>query len=177
MHARRLSAVLPPTLSGEHDELSAINAMNVTFASTTSHDADTLVQIRIEAMRESLERIGRFDPVRARERFLASFDPACCRYILVDGEKAGFVVVRPESAHLLLDHLYIVPAHQGKGVGAAVLDAVLADADAQRLPIKVGALRESASNRFYQRHGFVKIAESEWDIYYLREPKAVLAQV
>jgi GNAT superfamily N-acetyltransferase len=157
--------------------LNAMSAMNVTFANTTSHDADTLVQIRIEAMRESLERIGRFDPVRARERFLASFDPAWCRYILVDGEKAGFVLVRPEAAHLLLDHLYIVPAHQGKGVGAAVLDAVLADADAQRLPLKVGALRESASNRFYQRHGFVKIAESEWDLYYLREPKPVAGQV
>jgi GNAT superfamily N-acetyltransferase len=107
--------------------------LNVTFAHTTSNDADTLVQIRIDAMRESLERIGRFDPVRARDRFLASFDARYCRYILVDGEKAGFVLVRPESAHLLLDHLYIVPAHQGKGVGAAVLDAVLADADALAL--------------------------------------------
>jgi GNAT superfamily N-acetyltransferase len=150
--------------------------LNVTFAHTTSNDADTLVQIRIDAMRESLERIGRFDPVRARDRFLASFDARYCRYILVDGEKAGFVLVRPESAHLLLDHLYIVPAHQGKGVGAAVLDAVLADADAQRLPVKVGALRESASNRFYQRHGFVKTAESEWDLYYVREPRPVAAQ-
>ncbi|SDH37220.1 GNAT family N-acetyltransferase [Paraburkholderia phenazinium] len=150
--------------------------MNVTFTHTTSNDADTLVQIRIDAMRESLERIGRFDPVRARDRFLASFDARYCRYILVDGEKAGFVLVRPESAHLLLDHLYIVPAHQGKGVGAAVLDAVLADADAQRLPVKVGALRESASNRFYQRHGFVKTAESEWDLYYVREPRPVAAQ-
>lgn len=168
---------MPPAIRGtsayaieEHDEL------NITFATTTRNDADTLVQIRIDAMRESLERIGRFDPVRARERFLASFDPAYCRYILVDGETAGFVLVRPESAHLLLDHLYIVPAHQGKGVGAAALDAVLGDADAQGLPVKVGALRESASNRFYQRHGFVKTAESEWDLYYIREPRPVAAR-
>ena len=146
--------------------------MNVTFAHTTGGDVETLVQIRIEAMRESLERIGRFDPTRARERFLASFDAAYCRFILVDGAKAGFVLIRPETDHLQLDHLYIAPAYQGKGVGAAVLDAVLADADAQALPVRLGALRDSDSNRFYQRHGFVKTGEGEWDIYYTREPRA-----
>jgi len=149
--------------------------LNVTFAHTTIDDIDTLVQIRIDAMRESLERIGRFNPARARERFLASFNAAFCRYVLVDGEKAGFVLVKPEPDQLLLDHLYIVPAHQGKGVGAAVLAAVLADADTRALPVRLGALRDSDSNRFYQRHGFVKTAESEWDIYYIREPVAVRA--
>jgi GNAT superfamily N-acetyltransferase len=145
--------------------------LKVTFTPTTSDDAETLVQIRIEAMRESLERLGRFDPARARERFLASFDPAFCRFILVEEIKAGFVLLRPQSDHLLLDHLYITPAHQGNGVGAAVLHAVLAEADALALPVRLGALRDSDSNRFYRRHGFVKTAESEWDIYYVREPK------
>lgn len=60
-------------------------------------------------------------------------------------------------------------------MGAAVLAAVLADADTRALPVRLGALRDSDSNRFYQRHGFVKTAESEWDIYYVREPVAVRA--
>ena len=149
--------------------------MDVTFANTSAHDIEALVQIRIDAMRESLQRIGRFDPTRARERFLASFDAAYCRYILVDGVKAGFVLIRPEPDHLLLDHLYIAFGHQGKGVGAAVLKVVLADADMLALPVRLGALRESASNRFYQRHGFIKTGESEWDIYYAREPRALAA--
>ena len=145
--------------------------MKVAFANTTSDDIETLVQIRIEAMRESLERIGRFDPVRARERFVASFEPAQCRFILVDGAKAGFVLIRPEPGRLYLAHLYIVPDHQGKGVGAAALEAVLADADVEGVPVGLGALRDSDSNRFYQRHGFVKTGEDEWDIYYVREPR------
>ena len=37
-------------------------------------DAEDLVGLRILAMRESLERIGRFDPARARERFHGSGD-------------------------------------------------------------------------------------------------------
>ncbi|VWC75849.1 GNAT family acetyltransferase [Burkholderia lata] len=144
--------------------------MNLTFPAAMRSDVEALVAIRIVAMRDSLERIGRFDPQRARERFLASFDPALCRFIEADGVNAGFFVVRPREDHWLLDHLYIVPGHQGKGIGAAVLRRILVEADEKRVPVRVGALRGSDSNRFYARHGFVQADEAEWDIYYVREP-------
>lgn len=144
--------------------------VNLALATTTESDADTLVSIRIAAMRESLERIGRFDLQRARERFLASFDPALCRFTEADGIQAGFNVTRPQQDHWLLDHLYILPEHQGRGIGAAVLGDVFKSADAQGMPIRLGALRGSDSNRFYRRDGFVQTDEAEWDIYYVRHP-------
>ena len=58
------------------------------------------------------------------------------------------------------------------GLGGRTLRRLLAQADAQGLPLRVGALRGSDSNRFYQRHGFVQIEESEWDIEYLRPAQA-----
>lgn len=146
--------------------------MNLTFASTDSSDANALVDIRIAAMRESLERIGRFDPQRARERFLASFDSSLCRFIVADGVRVGFILIRPQEDHWLLDHFYILPNHQGEGIGAAVLRDVFKDADAHHMEIRLGALRGSDSNRFYQRHGFVPTSEAEWDIYYVRKPSS-----
>lgn len=142
----------------------------VSYEPATLADLDALVALRIEAMRESLERIGRFDPKRARERFAAGFEPACTRHVLVDGQRVGFVVVKQQADGLLLDHLYLRPDAQGRGVGGQVLREVLADADARRLPLHVGALRESAANGFYARHGFQQVGEAEWDIYYRREP-------
>jgi GNAT superfamily N-acetyltransferase len=85
--------------------------------------------------------------------------------------RTGFVAVKPADGHLLLDHLYIRPEFQGRGIGAAVLAAIFARADAEGLPVRVGALRESASNRFYVRHGFRQVSEEEWDIHYLRPPR------
>jgi len=126
------------------------------------------VAIRIAAMRESLERLGRFDPQRARDRFLSGFDPALTRHVLADGERVGLVVVRPQDDGLLLDHLYLLPRVQGRGIGAAVLAEVLARADASRLPVRVGALRGSDANRFYASHGFELVAEGEFDNHYLR---------
>jgi GNAT superfamily N-acetyltransferase len=154
--------------------MSQNSTMNISYSVTTNDDADELVEIRILAMRESLERIGRFDAKRARERFLASFDPSLCRYILAEGSRVGFVLVRPMADHILLDHLYLHPKRQGQGIGSSVLRDIMTDADLKSMPIRLGALRGSDSNRFYERSGFVKVDEGEWDVYYVRVPCSVM---
>jgi GNAT superfamily N-acetyltransferase len=142
--------------------------MIVRLAPTREQDSEELVQLRIAAMRESLERIGRFDAQRARERFLAGFVPGSTRHILAEGERVGFVAVKLTSDGLSLEHLYVRPEYQGRGIGSAVLAILFQEADSGTLPLRVGALRGSEANRFYVRHGFIYVEESEWDLYYVR---------
>jgi GNAT superfamily N-acetyltransferase len=144
----------------------------ITLLPASLDDFEALVATRIAAMRESLERLGRFDPTRARERFRAGFAPEHTRHIMHAGARVGFVVVKPQDGQCLLDHLYIEPTAQGMGIGSLVLAQVFAEADGSGLPVRVGALRESASNRFYVRHGFELLERSEFDNYYLRLPQA-----
>ncbi|WP_293749258.1 GNAT family N-acetyltransferase [Limnohabitans sp. Rim8] len=89
-------------------------------------------------------------------------------------KRVGFVVVKPQVECLLLDHLYIHPSTQSRGIGAAVLAVVIEQANAKALPIRVGALRESDSNRFYTRHGFVLVEQGEFDNFYIRAGKNAL---
>lgn len=131
-------------------------------------DFEGLLSLRIEAMRASLERLGRFDPARARSRLRDTFQPEYTWSIEQDGERVGFYSLRPDGDGLRLDHLYVRPAAQGRGLGSAVMRTILQDADSRALPLRVGALRDSDSNRFYRRHGFIQTSESEWDIDYLR---------
>lgn len=147
--------------------------MNVNLSLRTAFETEgeTLASIRVEAMRESLERIGRFDEARTRTRFLSTFAPAATTVALVDGEVAGFFVVKTADGLLLLDHLYILPRFQRRGIGTALLAAVLAEADARGLPLRVGAVRESEANAFYLRHGFMLVERAEHDNYYLRSPR------
>ena len=145
--------------------------LTITLTPASSDDAESLVALRILAMRPSLERLGRFDPLRARQRFLANFDPQFTRHIEWESTRVGFVVVRPDFAGLLLDHLYIHPDYQGRGIGAKVLQLVCAEADAAKQSLRVGALRDSDSNRFYLRHGFTLTESAEWDNYYIRLPQ------
>ncbi|PFH08988.1 acetyltransferase (GNAT) family protein [Collimonas sp. PA-H2] len=148
--------------------MSAVIKASATLVQAVEADFEELVALRITAMRESLERVGRFDPLRARERFRSAFSAVHTRHIVFEEQRLGFVVVKPVENQLLLDHLYILPDRQGQGIGAAVLAQVFKEADALALPLRVGALRGSDANRFYQRHGFEFLAEEEWDIYYLR---------
>jgi GNAT superfamily N-acetyltransferase len=131
-------------------------------------DFEALLSLRLVAMRESLEKVGRFDPQRARERLSRGYLPAYTRHIKKDGELVGFVVVVPREHDWLIDHLYIHPSGQGEGIGSWVLSQVLKAADAQHKAVSITALKHSEANRFYLRHGFVLQAEGEWDMYYLR---------
>ena len=142
------------------------------LAPASDEDFEALLSLRLAAMHESLQRLGRFDPQRARERLSRAFEPAHTRHILQGGERVGFVVLLPvpqnQPDHLVLDHLYIAPQAQGQGIGSWVMAQVLAEADRLGLPVRVTALKPSDANRFYQRHGFELQHESDWDLHYLR---------
>jgi GNAT superfamily N-acetyltransferase len=146
-------------------------APDLIFEPVDAADADALADLRVEAMRESLERVGRFDVQRARDRLLGNFSAADTRAIRMGGERVGFFVLRREPAALFLEHLYVLPSHQMLGVGARVLRAAIDEADAACLPMRLFALKGSDSNRFYVRHGFRLVAEDEFDNYYVRPPR------
>lgn len=158
-------------------QFAAMDNSSVTLVVTQPNDFEALVAIRIEAMRESLERIGRFDPVRARERFREGFCAEFTRHIEVSGRRVGFAVVKPDYEGWLLDHLYIRPNAQGAGIGSVVLRHIFMEADVAGMTLRVGALRESASNRFYTRHGFQLVKSSEFDNYYVRGPQDIHTQL
>lgn len=142
--------------------------MAINYTPVVESDYEELFGLRLIAMQESLERIGRFDIQRSRERFGNGFNPEHFTHVEYGGVRVGFFSYRKFEDHIRLDHLYVHPKFQKKGIGSAVLKKLFAMADGSGLPIRVGALRESRANEFYTRHGFQKTDEGEWDIYYLR---------
>jgi len=129
-------------------------------------DFEAMLALRIEALRPSLERLGRFDPARARERFAACFVPQHMHHIVRAGEgRIGLVTLKPQDDESLrLDHLYLSHGQRGRGFGAWALN--WAKQCAQGRAINVTALRLSDANRFYLRHGFVQVGEETWDLHY-----------
>ena len=139
------------------------------FRPAAPEDAGALADLRVFAMKDSLMALGRFDPIRARERFLSGFEPGCTQQIFQNELLVGFWVLKPQEPDWLLDHLYVLPSHQGQGIGAQILTYLFAQADQVGKTLRLGALKGSRSNNFYLRHGFVKVDEGEWDIYYERQ--------
>jgi len=134
----------------------------VELQSVVPEDFEAMLALRIEALRESLERLGRFNPDVARARLQGQFRPEWMRHLVVDGVRVGYFTVEPRDAELRLHHLYLKPAAQGQGIGAWVINQV----KARGLPITLAALRESRANSFYLRHGFKVVEEQDFDIEY-----------
>lgn len=142
--------------------------MTPTLAPVADADFEAMLAVRIEALRESLERLGRFDPDVARARLKSQFRPAWMQHLVVDGERVGYFTVEPCDGELRLQHLYLTPSAQGRGIGAWVIDHI----KAQGQPITLAALRDSRANGFYLRHGFKVVEEQDFDIEYRWEPAA-----
>jgi GNAT superfamily N-acetyltransferase len=139
--------------------------------SVTLDDFEALVEIRIAAMRESLEKVGRFDPDRARQRLADGFDPANTSWLCDGNLRVGFQVVTESDGTLVLDHLYIHPRHQGNGYGSAAMSMILERADREGKGVSLLALRESRSNDFYRKHGFAFQHADEFDNHYSRSAR------
>lgn len=73
----------------------------------------------------------------------------------VGGAAVGFSAV----AGGWLEHLYVAPQAQGRGVGSALLAAVL-DRCGGSIDLRVFA-RNAAAREFYERRGFVLVGEGD----------------
>ena len=138
------------------------------FGPVSEADFEPLLALRIDVMREHLERVFRYKPERARRIFREHFDEPGLRLILVDGERAGCVGFRISEGEIKIDSFYLDRRYQNCGLGATILKVLLAEADAQDLPVRLEVLRGSPADRFYERHGFVKLAEDDIEAEYER---------
>lgn len=138
------------------------------FASVSEADFEPLLALRIDVMREHLERVFRYSPERARRFFREAFDQPGMRLILLDDERVGCVGVRIGDHQIQIDSFYLSRRLHDRGLGGAILDALLAEADALRRPVRLDVLRGSPAARFYERRGFVKVSEDEIEGRYER---------
>ncbi len=131
-----------------------------------------MAELRATVLRADLERVGRFDQTRVRRRFLDAFIPENTRVIVIDGEDVGLVAVRPERDATWIEHFYISPQRQGRGLGSEVLAHLLSSSDGLR-PFRLNVLQGSPARRLYERHGFVVESEDAVDVFMKAERVAL----
>ena len=138
------------------------------FGPVCEADFEPLLALRIEVMREHLERVFRYEPARARKIFRGHFDEPGMRLILMGGERVGCVGFRRLEREIKIDSFYLDRRLHNSGLGARILKVLLAEADATGLPVRLEVLTGSKAGRFYTRHGFVKLREDDIEGHYER---------
>ncbi|MFF7474024.1 GNAT family N-acetyltransferase [Streptomyces sp. NPDC008092] len=133
-------------------------------------DVEAVAELRAVVMRDDLERLGRYDERRVRQRLRDGFDAAHTWVIEVGGTFAGCVALRPAGDARWLEHFYLAPHAQGGGIGSAVLGELLARCDREGVPVRLNVLQGSAARRLYERHGFLAESEDRVDVFMVRPP-------
>lgn len=136
----------------------------------SASDGEAVAELRAVVLRTDLERLGRYDEQRVRQRLRDGFDPAHTWVIEVADVFAGCVALRPaEDAHWL-EHFYLAPRLQGSGIGSSVLRGLLERCDRRGVLVRLNVLQGSAARRLYERHGFMVETEDPVDVFMVRKP-------
>ncbi|MBN3838073.1 GNAT family N-acetyltransferase [Burkholderia sp. Ac-20349] len=123
-------------------------------------DLPFLLNLRRLTMTEHLQRAGMPTDDEAHDRRIrANFDDAM---IVCEGDEAiGLLKVTRATDEWHVHQIQILPAHQGRGIGEAVLNALLNDAAHAHVPVSLSVLHGNPARRLYERLGFH--SESETD--------------
>ncbi len=127
----------------------------------TDADDDFLYRLHVAAMGDLVARVWGWDDAWQERFFADHFDPAPARIVVVDGEDVGVVAVEWGAAEAFLCTIEILPEYQGRGLGAALVRRVIAEADGRHLPVRLRVLKINPARRLYERLGFVISGETE----------------
>ena len=106
-------------------------------------------------MREVIERTWGWDETWQRRDFDRRFEEYFVSIIEDDGRAAGGLLVESRPDSLYIHELQIMPEHQGRGLGTAVIRHVMSDAAARGLAVGLSVVAANPrARRLYERLGF-----------------------
>jgi ribosomal protein S18 acetylase RimI-like enzyme len=124
-------------------------------------DMDFVFALHRLTMRAYVERIWGWDDAEQRARFADYYPTAERRIVVVDGADVGALTIdyRPDAVFVV--NIEILPAFQGRGLGAQILTDIIRRAQDDGVPIELQVLKINPARRLYQRLGFQVTGETE----------------
>jgi ribosomal protein S18 acetylase RimI-like enzyme len=80
-----------------------------------------------------------------------------------DGEPIGRIYVHRSPGEIRLMDIALLPTHRRRGLGAALIGELVAEADAAGLPVTLHVERDNPAQHLYARHQFQ--LEEEGEVY------------
>ncbi|KAG8150744.1 GNAT family N-acetyltransferase [Burkholderia catarinensis] len=132
----------------------------ISLRTASAADLPFLLTLRQLTMTEHLQRVGEPTDDEAHDRRIrANFENAM---IVCEGAAAiGLLKVTRAACEWHVHQIQILPAHQGRGIGEAVLNELLTDAARENVPVSLSVLHGNPARRLYERLGFRIESETE----------------
>jgi GNAT superfamily N-acetyltransferase len=132
----------------------------------SSSDADFIYRVVEQTMRGYVEKVwGRFNEEMNRKSIAATIAAGNYAIIRHGAEDAGALSVERRPGFIWLAQLFILPAHQRKGIGTRIVRALAMEATGSRKPLRLRVIAVNPARTFYEREGFVVCATTRERVY------------
>lgn len=122
-------------------------------------DSEFCLRVHEAAMGEYVAAVHGWVDAEQRDYHERVFRPGAWQIITVDGADAGNLVVELRPYEVYLARLELHPRHQGRGVGARVVEDVVGTAAGHGRPLLLDVFAVNTRARdFYERQGFREVA-------------------
>jgi ribosomal protein S18 acetylase RimI-like enzyme len=130
-------------------------APKVQLRNATSADYNYLYKVFRATMKTYIaETRGEWSENREEAQFRAQLDVSASQIVLVDNSPVGFITVPFREDALWIHTICIVPEHQNRGIGTAVIESVITRSQEQQLHLHLSVLKVNPARRLYERLGF-----------------------
>ncbi|MEO8180374.1 MAG: GNAT family N-acetyltransferase [Deltaproteobacteria bacterium] len=139
----------------------------------TEADVPFLLELRRQTLVEYLRASGvPQSEAELEQRVRLRFD--CAEIVSWQGEPIGLFKAVREGTDWTLLQIQLAPEHQGRGIGAQLICALLLEAQQHGAAVRLSVLRANPALRLYQRLGFVVLGEAPHSFYLLRGSSGAL---
>jgi ribosomal protein S18 acetylase RimI-like enzyme len=122
-------------------------------------------------MHDLVEQAVGWDEYWMDMNFARQFVLSEVRIITLNDRDIGWIQTQADHGVAIIQHFYIVPEQQGRGIGGTILKQLLAQARRQGKAVTLSVMKRNRARRFYEKHGFRLTHEGTHEIYMRFEPK------
>ena len=143
----------------------------LTLRKADPSDSEFAYRVKQAAFKEYVEKVSRWDEDKQRQLHNRRFGAHDFRVINSDGTEVGIMAMAVAPDCVKVHQLFLLPEHQGKGIGAACVIGIVEDAAASGIPVRLQVLKVNRrAAAFFQRLGFTKTGESDTHVSMERLP-------
>lgn len=143
----------------------------IDFRPATADDFEFFFQLHKDTLGPYVEQVWGWDDKDQRMYLQRTIDYDATEVILVNTVDAGRLKVERRPQEIYIGLIEIAPSHQGRGIGARIVQSVLDGAFADGKSVCLNVLRvNTGAYRLYRRLGFVEVAASEVRFAMVAEP-------
>ena len=92
--------------------------------------------------------------------------------ILIGDVAVGVFLVERHSTHIQLEQIYLLPEYQRLGIGTALINSLIAEAEQHNIPIRLRVMAVNPAKRFYEQFGFI-VTETTPEFFFMEKLTAI----